>query len=68
MTASSQLLGFSVDSMSGVRCDLILVLRSFGTFPKYALKHPEAARSEKMKKGVFFIQKRLTMTDLFEGR
>ena len=60
-------------SILGVKVDLILVLRSQffdflrETLYKHALKHLEAARSEK--NGQFFFPsygKRLTIIDLFE--
>ena len=69
----SYLLGFSVDSILGVKYDRILVLRSHFfeylrlTLCKHALEHLEAARSEKI--GISFSSygKHLTIIDLFEG-
>ena len=70
---ASQLLGFSVYSIMGVKYNLVLVLRSQffeylrETLYKHALEHLEAARSAKM--FCFFSAhgKSPTIVDLFEG-
>ena len=53
--------------------DLVLVLRSQffeylrETWYKHAFEHLEAARSEKKGKNLFYLRKRQTIIDLFEG-
>ena len=68
-----RVLGFSVDSISGLKCYLMLVLRSQfveylrETLYNHALEHLEAAHPEnKMEKNVF-LRKRLTIIDPSEG-